>query len=172
VANSLKRGVMSDLNELFEDPSAKVDQFRSTYAMLKSSPDVEPPRRIMFEFEKPRTTAWLWRWLAPMAASAAVAFAVVSFAPRPQPAPVVFTAQAPVVQAQPVAQPIDYQKIIDELRPSEQAWLANELKKQDAAHSRDIQQVEGQLAVLDSIQRAVRKETIENAASIQYYASK
>jgi hypothetical protein len=138
---------MSDLNELFEDPSAKVDQFRSTYAMLKSSPDVEPPHRIMFEFEKPRTAAWLWRWLAPMAAAAAVAFAVVSFAPRPQPA----------------AQALTVQKIVDEL---------NELKKQDVARSKDIQQVEGELAFLDSMQRAARKETIENAATIQYLASK
>ena len=78
---------MSDLNELFEDPSAKVEQYKSTYSMLKSSPDLEPPRRIRFEFEKPRATGWLWRWLGPMTASAVVAFAVVTFTPRPQAAP-------------------------------------------------------------------------------------
>src|SRR5690348_3629271 len=78
---------MADLNELFEDPSAKVEQYKSTYAFLKSSPDVEPPRRMLFEFEKPQTAAWLWRWLAPMAASAAVAFAVVTFTPRPRTPP-------------------------------------------------------------------------------------
>jgi hypothetical protein len=79
---------MSDLNNLFEDPSAKVEHFESTYAMLKSSPDVEPPRRIMFEFEKPKAAAgWLWRWLGPMTAAAAVAFAVVTFTPRPQAPP-------------------------------------------------------------------------------------
>jgi hypothetical protein len=91
---------MSDLNNLFEDPSAKVEHFESTYAMLKSSPDVEPPRRIMFEFEKPRAAGWLWRWLGPMTASAAVAFAVVTFTPRPQ---------APPQQA-------DYKELVKEIQ--------------------------------------------------------
>ena len=91
---------MSDLRNLFEDPSAKVEHFESTYAMLKSSPDVEPPRRIMFEFEKPRAAGWLWRWLGPMTASAAVAFAVVTFTPRPQ---------APPQQA-------DYKELVKEIQ--------------------------------------------------------
>jgi hypothetical protein len=91
---------MSDLNNLFEDPSAKVEHFESTYKMLRSSADVEPPRRIMFEFEKPRAAGWLWRWLGPMTASAAVAFAVVTFTPRPQ---------APPQQA-------DYKELVKEIQ--------------------------------------------------------
>ena len=91
---------MSDLNELFEDPSTKVEHFESTYRMLKSSTDVEPPRRLMFEFEKPRAAGWLWRWLGPMTASAAVAFAVVTFTPRPQAPP----------------QQTDYQQLVKELQ--------------------------------------------------------
>ena len=35
------------------DCREQVEQFQTTYAMLKSSPDAEPPRRILFEFEKP-----------------------------------------------------------------------------------------------------------------------
>src|SRR5580765_1837937 len=95
----------------------EVEQFQTTYAMLKTSQDAEPPRRIMFEFEKPRTAAWIWRWLAPMAASAAVAALVVTFTPRPQQPPQVIERQVVQQQASaPQAQPVDYQKIINDLR--------------------------------------------------------
>src|SRR5580692_2320856 len=107
------------------DCREQVDRFQTTHAMLRTSTDIEPPRRIMFEFEKPRAAAWIWRWLAPMAASAGVAIAIVSFAPRPQPQIVERIVQQQAA-AQPVpaaAQPADYQKIISEL---------NELKKRDA----------------------------------------
>src|SRR5581483_2267703 len=101
---------MSNLNDLFEDPSAKVEHFKSTYAMLKSSPDVEPPRRLMFEFEKPRKASWLWQWMAPMAASAAVAFAVVTFTPRPQAPPQIV--KEVVQQQAPAVAPVNYQQQI------------------------------------------------------------
>src|SRR5215831_13359658 len=114
---------MSEMNDLFEDPSAKVEHFRSTYNMLKSSPDVEPPRRIMFEFEKPRQAAWLWRWLAPMAASAAVAFAVVTFTPRLQAPPQIVERVVQQQVSTPAPTPVDYQQQIDELR--------TELQKRD-----------------------------------------
>jgi anti-sigma factor RsiW len=119
------------------DCREQVEQFQSTHAMLRTSVDVEPPRRIMLEFEKPRVASWMRRWLAPMAASAAVALAVVTFVPRPQP------------------------QIVE---------LANELKKQSAAQEKEILRVRGELALLDSYQRATERETIDNGSSIQLLA--
>jgi len=145
------------------DCRQQVEQFQTTYAMLKTSPDVESPRRILFEFEKPRTSAWIWRWLAPMAASAAVAAVVVTFTPRPQqPSPII---QRVVEQhaSAPQAQPVDYQKIIDDLR--------EEMKQRDAAHARQLQEVRHDVALLDNYQRSVERETWDNASSIQRLAS-
>ncbi len=144
------------------DCREQVEQFQTTYAMLKSSPDVEPPRRILFEFEKPRAAAWIWRWLAPMAASAAVAAAVVSFTPRPQQAPQVIERVVQQQGSAPQAQPVDYQKIIDDLR--------SEIKQRDAAQGREIQQMRHDVALLDNYQRAVERETWDNASSIQQLA--
>jgi hypothetical protein len=152
------------------DCRQQVEQFETTRMMLETSPDVEPPRRIMFEFEKPRVAAWMSRWLAPMAASAAVAFAVVHFTPPQQPQVIERIVTQPA--AQPSAQPIDYQMIINELRASEQVWLANELKKQDTSHSRELQRVRTELAVLDGYQRASEREILDNSSSIQLLAAK
>src|SRR5262249_11221323 len=95
-----------------------VEMFRTTFAMLKSSPDVDPPRRILFEFEKPPGMSWVPRWLAPRPAPAAVALAVVHFPPAPQPQivarqarvdfPVTVPTAAPATS--PTAQPVDYEK--------------------------------------------------------------
>jgi len=120
----------------------QVEKFRTTFAMLKSSPDVDPPRRILFEFEKPPVMPWLSRWLAPMAASAAVAFAVVHFHPAPQPqivervrvevpAP---AATTPTPAASPTVQPVDYEKMLGEL---------NDLRKREATHAIEIQRMRG-----------------------------
>jgi hypothetical protein len=147
----------------------QVEQFETTRMMLRTSPDVEPPRRIMFEFEKPRVAAWIWRWLAPMAASAAVALAVVHFGPRPQPQIVERVVTQPAPQSS--AQPIDYERIINELRASQQMWLANELKKQDAAHSNELLRVRGDMALLERYLQASEKEIGENSASIQKLAA-
>ena len=154
---------MSDLNDLFEDPSAKVEHFRSTYERLKSSPDVEPPRRLMFEFEKARPTAWIWRWLAPMTASAAVAFAVVMFTPRPQAPPQIVER---VVQQQvqaPAPAPVNYQQEIDELRA--------ELRARDAAQIKEFQRIRGGMDVLAADQRAIQRENIVNESDIQQLAA-
>jgi hypothetical protein len=151
----------------------ELEQFQQTHAMLKTSSDVEPPRRIIFEVEKPRVIPWVWRWLAPMAASAAVALAVVQLSPRPQPQPQIVERVVVQPQAeQPAAQPVDYQKIIAELRSSERLWLANELKKHDSAQQREIQRVRGDLAFLDTYQRAAYREMAENSAAIQLLAQK
>ena len=149
------------------DCREQVEQFQTTHAMLRTSADVEPPRRVMFEFEKRQEATWIWRWLAPMAASAAVAFAVVSLTPRPAPQIVdrVVQQQAPVSQAvQPVAaEPVDYQKI--------QAWLTSELNRRDAAHTTELRRVKGDIAWLERFQDVVSTKTEKNVARIEYLAS-
>lgn len=65
------------------DCRAEVESFQRTHRMLKTSPDVDPPRSVVFEFEKParRTHGAFWRWLAPLAASVAIVLGVVVMAP-------------------------------------------------------------------------------------------
>src|SRR5262249_24209165 len=52
----------------------EVEQFEHTRSMLKMSPDVEPPRHIAFELEKPRS---IWRWFVPVATAAAIIITVL-----------------------------------------------------------------------------------------------
>ena len=148
----------------------EVEKFQQTHAILKTSLDVEPPQRIVFEVEKPRLVPWMWRWLAPMAASAAVAMAVVTFAPAKTIVERTVVQQQPAVQ--PAAQPVDYGEIIKELRIAQEAWVVAELNKRDTVQNKEIQRVRGDLALLDSYQRAVWRDTIENASTIQLLAQK
>ncbi len=152
----------------------QLEQFERTHHALKALPDAEPPRHIVFGFEKPRPAAsgWLGRWLAPMAASAAVSLAIVMLAPmqmpqQPPPAPV--AVQQPVAQV-PVAEPIDYDRIIREIRDSERAWLVAELNRRDVSSGRELQRVKAELAYYDDFQRSLQKDTFENATSIQLLA--
>jgi hypothetical protein len=129
-------------------------------------PDAEPPRRIVFEVERPAFVSWAWRWLAPMAASAAVALAIVSMAPRPQQQVIErVVVQQPAATATPVAaQPIDYERIINELR--------DDIQKRDAAQRKEIQRVRGELAFVESQQWVARRNDAEIQASIQQIALK
>ena len=65
------------------DCRAQVESFQRTHQMLKTSPDLDPPRNIVFEFEKParRTSGAFWKWLAPLAATAALALGIAVMAP-------------------------------------------------------------------------------------------
>lgn len=161
-------GECSDCREQFE-------QFERTHHALKALPDVEPPRRIVFDFEKRSVAAaWISRWLGPVAASAAVAFAVVTLVPKqiPQPAtPVSILAQQPAGQP-PAAEPIDYDRIVRELRESERAWLVAELNRRDAVHQRDLTQIRAEIAYYEDYQRIVLKEAYENAGAIQLLAQR
>jgi hypothetical protein len=69
-------------------------------------------------------------------------------------------------------QPVDYERIIGELRASQEKLLANELKKRDTAQSKELQRLRSEIAYLDSVQAAIRRETYENASSIQLLAQK
>ncbi len=149
------------------DCREQVKQFQLTYATLKTSPVVNLPRPLVFEFEKPRVVSWMWRWLAPMSASAAVAFAVASLTSHPQIQIAAPAVQPPAVvqpAALPAVQPVDYQKIINDLRA--------ELKERDTAHTREIQRVAGKVDLLDSYQLVNERETLDNSRSIQLLASR
>ena len=156
----------------------EVESFKRTHAFLKHSPDVEPPRRIIFEAEK---RSFAWRWVAPLAAAAAIILAVLIAAPiqvRWQDSQVTIAfreisqnpAPVPDVIREPVAQPVDYEGIIATVRESQQVWLANELKARDVAHSHEIQRLNGNVAYLESMQRAMYRDTLDNASSIQLLA--
>ena len=162
------------------DCRSQVEQFERTRSLLKMSPDVEPPRHMVFEFEKPRT---IWQWLVPAMAAAALIMAVlvalpmqiqwhnsqltVSFgripAAVPVPAPVALTAD--VAQAAP--QSIDYDRIANQVNASERAWLVEELKKHDAEQMMRIQILQGTVAYLKSEQEAIDHNTVTNSADIQ-----
>jgi hypothetical protein len=148
----------------------QVDQFQNTYAMLKASPDAEPPRRILFEFEKRQAAGWVWRWLGPMAASAAVALAIVTLTPRPQPQVIEHVSKQEVAAATPAptpapgAQQINYQQVIDDLR--------TELKERDVAEGKEFQRVRGQMALLEAYQQSMDRDIAESKSAMQYLASK
>ena len=65
------------------DCRTQVENFQRTHKMLKTSPDVDPPRNIVFEFEKPvrHTAGSFWRWLAPVSAAAALVVGIAVAAP-------------------------------------------------------------------------------------------
>src|SRR5262245_34362311 len=155
------------------DCRAQVQLFERTHLAVKSLPDAELPRRVAFA-EPERRVAWGvldWRCLAPMAAAAAALVLAIMphTSPVPAPTPVAVTAPAPVVPAPVVQpQPIDYDRIADQVRESDRVWLASELAKRD----KEIRQLQGQLAYYESYQRTVMKETLENASHIQLLAQR
>ncbi len=63
---------------------------------------------------------------------------------------------------------IDYNRLVDEVREADRAWLAGELKKRD----QEIQRLQGELAYYDTFQRTVMKETLENGSAIQLLAQR
>ena len=167
----------------------EVEQFQNTSSILRAAGSVEPPRRLIFEAEKPKRT-WISRWAAPLSAAAAILLVVfwaipvqvqrdgsrltIAFGAAPiQPVPVSVSAP-PVAQlpAQPTVQPVDYDRIVREVQENQQAWLAGELSQRDVAHAREIQRLRGELVYIDSVQRSMLRETMQNASSIQLLAQR
>lgn len=149
----------------------QLEQFEKMHLALRSSPDVEPPRHIVFAPPEPRAP-WAifdWRVWAPLSTAAAALIIAIFTAISPGPALVSVStpspAPAPVVVQ---AQEVDYNRIVDEVRRSERAWTSGELEKRDQA----IRRLQGELAYYESYQRAVRRETLENASSIQLLAQR
>ncbi len=151
------------------DCRADVQQFEMTHLALKALPDLDPPRRIVFPppQRRPWSSVLDWRVLTPLTAAAAALIIAIGVALSPAPGPLTVSAPGPaplLVQAQQV----DYDRIVKEVRQSERGWLAVELEKRD----REIRQLQGQLAYYESYQRTIRKETLENEASIQLLAKR
>ena len=76
------------------DCSRQVAEFRHTYALLQSAPDVDIPRPVVFEVEKAPARTWLGRWLPPLA-SAVAASILTAFLISPAPS----SAQPPSYEA-------------------------------------------------------------------------
>ena len=160
------------------DCRREVELFQRTHSMLRAWPDVETPRRIIFEAEK---RPLVWRWLAPSGVAAAVLLAVLVAAPMQvqwqnsqlmiafgkvqEPAP-----PAPVLVKEAVAPAIDYEKIIAAVTESQQVWLSSELKNRDTARNREIQQLGAQIEWIQDLQRAAWIETLGNGSAIQQLA--
>jgi anti-sigma factor RsiW len=156
----------------------EVQQAERTYAMLKASPDVEPPRHIVFEAEK-RSIAW--KWFASFAVAAALVIAVliavptqvqwhdsqlsISFGKVQTPAVTSAVAALPVV-LQP-AQPIDYDKVAQQVQNSQHEWFVSELKKRDVQQTLELKRLQGQLVDLNAQQKLMDVQTIGNASNIQ-----
>ena len=136
--------------------------------MLKASPDMDPPRHIVFTPPERRTWRSIldWRLAMPVSVAAALVIAIL-IALSPAPAPIIISTQAsaPVVVQ---GQSVDYNRIVNELLQSERAWVAGELERRD----KEIQRLQGELAYYENFQRAVMKETLENASSIQLLADR
>src|SRR6476646_3988605 len=59
----------------------QVEQFERTLHQLKASPDLDLPRDIVFESERPRVGRF-WRWLPATAAIAALLLVTIALAGR------------------------------------------------------------------------------------------
>src|SRR3954462_3585587 len=84
VFGELPAGEMAEAKRhlaLCSDCRLQVEQFQQTHAMLKTSPDLDAPRHIVFDFEKPRVRR-MWRWLPAGVAVAALLVMAVALAGR------------------------------------------------------------------------------------------
>jgi len=159
---------------------AEVQRFEHTRSVLKTSTDVEPPRNIVFEVEKPRA---IWRWLVP-AAVAAILAVVVLIGPlsvqwRDSQLTIAFgkvvpasAPSIPQVTAPAVVQPVDYARIQREITDSQQTWILGELKKRDAAQTKQIRQLQDFLSYMEAKQRTIEARGIENTSTLQYLAQR
>jgi anti-sigma factor RsiW len=59
----------------------RVEQFQHTLVLLKAAPEVDPPRNIVFEFDK-RPARRFWQWMPAAVAVAALLLITVALAGR------------------------------------------------------------------------------------------
>jgi len=64
-----------------DECQTRVEQFQHTLSMLKTSPELEPPRDIVFEFEK-RPAKRFWQWMPAAVAVAALLLIAIALAGR------------------------------------------------------------------------------------------
>ena len=150
------------------DCRLQLQQFERLHVVLKSSPDWEPPRNIVFS--EPKRSTWYswfdWRPVAAsMAAAAFVAGIIIRLSPAVPPMPIAMPAPPPAIAQ---AERIDYGRIIDEVRQSDRTWMISELQSRD----QQIQRLRAELAYYDNFQRTVMRETLENGSAIQLLAQR
>jgi len=125
----------------------EVERFERIHLALRTAPELEPPRRVVFSPSERRSWfSWLeWRTAATASAAAAlVAGVVIGFSH------------------------MDNNRVIDEARQSDRAWLVEELNKRDA----EIQRLRAELTYYENFQRTVMRETLENGSAIQLLAQR
>jgi hypothetical protein len=125
---------------------SQVQQFEHTRAMLKTSPDVDPPRRIVFEVERPASVR-RWQWLAPVGIAAAILLTVLIAAPiQVQWNESQLTIAFGRAPAAPTSQPLqeaNYERI-----------------------DRDMRQLQAQLEYLDAQQQELEKQNWKIASNM------
>jgi hypothetical protein len=169
--NELPVTEMTDAKRHLEecaDCSLQLQQFERMHVVLRSAPDWDPPRNVVFS--EPQRRSWLgwfdWRPIAAsMAAAALAAGIIIRLAPAPLQTPAVTPAAQPAIVQ---TEKVDYDRIINEVRQSDRAWMASELQSRD----QEIQRLRAEVAYYDSFQRAVMKETLENGSAIQLLAQR
>jgi hypothetical protein len=120
----------------------QVDRFQQTLLMLQASPDVDPPRDIVFDFEKP-APSWIWRWLPAGVAVAALLVMTIALAGRVH------------VQWNDSQLTIAFGEIV----PAQ--------TDQAAELTTEIQRLKGHLAYLEGRQENVERETTAITAALQ-----
>ena len=113
--------------------------------MVKVLPDVDPPRSIVFEFEKPPVSR-LWRWLVPAAAAISLFIIAIVLAGNIH------------VQWRDSQLTIAFGQIITPAE-TDQAALAME-----------IQRLQGQLAYLEDRQQKIERDSVATASTISLLA--
>ena len=120
-----------------------VERFQRTLAMLKAAPEIEPPRNVVFEFEKPVARRF-WRWFPAAAAIAALLLITVALTSRVH------------VQWGNSQLTISFGQPIAPAQTDTTATLAS-----------DIQRMQGRLAYLEGQQQALERDQIVIATAIQ-----
>jgi predicted anti-sigma-YlaC factor YlaD len=119
----------------------QVERFQQTLAMLRTAPEPEPPRDIVFEFEKPRR---LWKWLPAAAMTAALLIVTIALAGRvhmqwhDSQVTIAFGQTAPAPQVD-----------------------------QTAALATELERLKGHVAFLEGRQEAVERNTVAIATTIE-----
>jgi hypothetical protein len=150
------------------DCRLQIQEFERMHVVLRSAPDWDPPRNIVFS--EPQRRVWFsWFDWRPLATSAAVAALIAGFIVRLTPVPASMPAAMPAVPPTILqAEKVDYGQIVNDVRQSERAWVIGELRSRD----QEIQRLRAEVAYYDSFQRAVMKETFENGSAIQLLAQR
>jgi hypothetical protein len=121
----------------------QVERFQQTLTLLKAAPELEPPRNIVFEFEKP-VARRVWRWFPAAAAIAALVVMTIALANR-----------------------VHVQWSDSQLTIAFGQTIAPAQTDTTAALASDVQRMQGRLAYLEGRQQAIERDTMVIATTIQ-----